>query len=139
MNDPAHELTQDLEYFRSTDIVHIVTMNNEGHEVVTPIWAVVTHGHAYIRSGYGQSSKWFGRVARAHAAEFVDGDRRIPVTAESVLDGDTLDRVDDAYREKYASEPEPLEMILAAGPRGDTLLISPQAPRQPATGSIEHV
>ncbi len=139
MSDSTHEPTQDLEYFRSSDIVHIVTMNNAGHEVVTPIWAVVAHGHAYIRSGYGQSSKWFGRVARAHAAEFVDGDRRIPATAESVLDHDTLDRVDDAYREKYASTPEPLEMILGAGPRGDTLLISPQSPREPATGAIEHV
>jgi hypothetical protein len=139
MSDSTHEPTQDLEYFRTTDTVHIVTMNNEGHEVVTPIWAVVAHGHAYIRSGYGQESKWFARVARAHAAEFVDGDRRIPVTAESVIDGDILDWVDEAYREKYASTPEPLEMILAAGPRGDTLRVAPQAPREPATGAIEHI
>jgi len=133
------EGSQDLDYFEATPIVHLVTMNDSGQEVVTPIWAVVTRGHAYIRNGYGPGSKWFARVVRAGAAEFDDGDRRIPVTAESVLDGDALDHVDQAYREKYAAMAEPLEGILGAGPRGDTLLITPQQPRQPATGSIEHM
>ncbi len=129
---------EDLEHFERTPIVHIVTTNDAGHEVITPIWAVVSRGHAYIRNGYGPGSKWFARVLRGHAAEFVAGERRIPVTAEPIIDPDTLDRVDDAYREKYAATPEPLEMVLAAGPRGDTLQITPQEPRHPATGSVEH-
>lgn len=133
------DLAEDLAYFETTPVVHIVTMNDTGHEVATPIWAVVTRGHAYVRNGYGPASKWFGRVVRAHAAAFVDGDRRIPATAEPALDADTLDHVDEAYREKYAGEPEALAMILSAGPRGDTLRITPQPPRTLATGSIEHV
>ena len=82
------EAGEDLDYFEHTPVVRIVTTNHLGHEVITPIWAVVTHGHAYIRNGHGPDSKWFARVVRAHAAEFADGDRRIPVTAESVMDHD---------------------------------------------------
>ncbi len=130
--------TGDLAYFETTPIVHVVTMNDAGQEAITPIWAVVSRGHAYIRNAHGPGSKWFARVVRAHAAEFADGERRIPVSAEPVLDGDTLDHVDDAYRAKYAGSPA-LESVVAAGPRGDTLLITPQQPRTPATGSIEHV
>ncbi|OJX62930.1 MAG: hypothetical protein BGO95_10940 [Micrococcales bacterium 73-13] len=135
MSEPGH----DLEYFERTPIVHIVTMSDAGHEVVTPIWAVVAHGHAYIRNGHGPGCKWFGRVVRAHAAEFADGERRIPASAEPILDPDALDRVDDAYRAKYGHQPEPLALMLAADARGDTLLITPQQPRHPATGSIDHV
>jgi len=132
-------MSNELEYFEQTPVVHIVTTNDAGREVITPIWAVVSREHAYIRNGHGPGSKWFGRVLRGHAAEFDDDGRRIPVSAEPVLDADTLDRVDEAYREKYAAMGEPLQMMLAAGPRGDTLLITPQEPRHPATGSIKHV
>jgi len=133
------EAGQDLEYFEHTPIVHIVTTNDAGREVVTPIWAVVTHGRAYIRNGHGPESKWFGRVVRAHAAEFADGERRIPVTAETILDHEVLDRVDDAYRAKYTYPDSPIEIMLGADARGDTLLITPQEPRHPATGQQEHV
>lgn len=133
------EASQDLDYFEHTPIVHIVTTNDAGHEVITPIWAVVTHGGAYIRNGYGPESKWFGRVVRAHAAEFADKDRRIPVTAESVMDHETLDHVDEAYRAKYTYPDSPVEVMVVAGARGDTLLIKPQEPRHPATGELEHV
>ncbi|HWL02058.1 MAG TPA: DUF2255 family protein [Microbacteriaceae bacterium] len=129
----------DLEYFEHMPIVHIVTTNDAGHEVITPIWAVVTHGRAYIRNAHGPESKWFGRVLRAHAAEFVDGERRIPATAESVMDHEVLDRVDEAYRAKYTYPDSPVEVVVSAAARGDTLLITPQEPRHPATGSSEHV
>jgi hypothetical protein len=34
----------------------------DGHEVVTPIWAVVVDGVPYIRSGYGTQPSWYRRV-----------------------------------------------------------------------------
>ncbi|MBO9579176.1 MAG: DUF2255 family protein [Microbacteriaceae bacterium] len=128
----------DLEYFERTPVVRVVTTNEAGREVLTPIWAVVHRGHAYVRNGHGAGSKWFARVVRAHAAEFADGERRIPVTAESVIDSATLDGVDEAYRAKYAASPGPLAHMLAASARPDTLLVTPQEPRHPATGAVEH-
>lgn len=133
---PGTEL--DLEYFERSPIVHVVTTNHHGLEVVTPIWAVVVDGHAYVRNGHGPQCKWFQRVLRAHAAEFVDGDRRIPATAEPVMDPHTLDHVDEAYRAKYTYPDSPIEVLVGAAARGDTLRISPQPPRHPATGSLEH-
>jgi len=133
--EPGH----DLGYFEHTPVVHIVTTNDAGHEVITPIWAVVVHGRAYIRNAHGPESKWFGRTLRAHAAEFADGEHRIPVTAEPVMDHETLDRVDAAYRAKYDYPGSPVEAVVSAAARGDTLLVSPQEPRHPATGQVEHV
>jgi len=134
MSDPD----PDIEYFDNNQVVHIVTTNDQGHEVHTPIWAVVVRGRVYIRAAYGPASIWFSRVVRTHAAEFADGDRRIPATVEAVLDPDTLDRVDQAYLEKYSGPESPVEAILAAGPRGDTLLVTPQVPHTPATGPVPH-
>lgn len=133
------DLDDDLDYFEHTPVVHIVTTDEAGHEIATPIWAVVSRGHAYIRNAHGPGSKWFGRVVRAHAAEFVDGERRIPARVEPTMDPDTLDRVDEAYRAKYTYPNSPIDVLLAAGARGDTLEVSPQQPRHPATGSLEHV
>jgi len=129
----------DIDYFDRSEIVHIVTMDDHGHEVATPVWAVVVRGRVYIRAAYGPASKWYSRVVRTHAAEFVDGDRRIPASVEPVLDPDTLDRVDQAYLDKYSAPGSPVQAMLAAGPRGDTLLVTPQAPHISATGAIDQL
>lgn len=115
-----------VEYLARTDVVHIATEPRAGGEIVTPIWAVVVDGVPYVRSGYGTSSNWFRRARRDGRATFVDGRHRYPVAVEAVDDEATVDRVDDAYRTKYARYRGPLRGMLAPELRAFTMRVTPR-------------
>jgi hypothetical protein len=110
-----------IDYFAGTDIVHIATELTGGGEISTPIWAVVVDGAPYIRAGYGPGSKWYRRLQRTGRAVFTDGHRRYPATIENVADDDTLDKVDAAYRAKYAGQTAGLAAIVAPRARAQTM------------------
>jgi hypothetical protein len=48
------EMSDIVDYFTRSDVVHIATELKGGGEVVTPIWGVVVDGVPYIRSGYAR-------------------------------------------------------------------------------------
>jgi len=124
MSESERDPAEALAYFSTTPVVTIVTANEAGDEVLTPIWAVAIGDTPYIRSGYGEGSKWHARVERSGEAEFADGTARIPVTVEHVEDEAELAAVDAAYTAKYAGSAAPLAMMLGAGPRADTLRLT---------------
>jgi hypothetical protein len=119
----------EIDYFATTDTVHLATELRTGGEVVTPIWAVVVDGVPYIRSGYGPESKWYRRLQRTGRAAFVDGSHRYPVTIENVTTGDnenpaaaaTNAQVDAAYRAKYAGQGSALASMIAGSARAYTM------------------
>jgi hypothetical protein len=115
-----------VDYLARTDVVHIATEPRDGPEVVTPIWAVVVDGVPYIRSGYGSGSKWYRRVRRTGRAAFTDGPQRFPVTVEDLDDEETNDKVDDAYRAKYAGSGSSLDTMVSPQARPYTLRVNPR-------------
>jgi len=115
-----------IDYLASTDTVHIATELQDGSEVVTPIWSVVVDGVPYIRSGYGDTSKWYRRVQRTARAAFVDGTRRYPVTVDNLDDDAINDKVDEAYRAKYAGQGAALNQMVKPQARAYTMRITPQ-------------
>ncbi|MFF2521391.1 DUF2255 family protein [Streptomyces liangshanensis] len=115
-----------IDYLAGTDTVHIATEREDGGEVRTPIWAVVVDGVPYIRSGYGDGSKWYRRVQRTGRAVFVEGSERYPVTVENLDDDSVIGKVDQAYRAKYARQAAALDQVVAPEVREYTMRITPQ-------------
>lgn len=113
-----------IDYLAHTDTVRIATQLRDGGEVVTPIWAVVVDGVPYIRSAYGGGSKWYRRVQRTGRATFVDGANRYPATVENVDEAAIVDRVDEAYRAKYAGQGGALRAVIAPLSREHTMRIT---------------
>lgn len=114
-----------LNHLDRTGTVRLATRTDDGREVVTKIWAVVVDGQAYIRNGYGDSSKWYARLTRTGRATFVDGDARYDVTAEPVTDEDTNTRIDDAYSAKYPGSGSSLRLMITGDVRTSTLRVTP--------------
>jgi hypothetical protein len=115
-----------IDYLANTDTVRIATELRDGSEVVTPIWAVVVDGMPYIRSVYGAESKWYRRVQRTGRATFVDGADRHPATVENLDDEAINERVDEAYRTKYAGQGGALRAVVAPRSRSHTMRITPE-------------
>ena len=115
-----------VDYLSRTDVVNIATELRDGGEIVTPIWAVVVDGVPYVRSGYGTTSHWYRRVRRRGRATFVDGRHRYPVAIEAVDDDGTIDRVDEAYRTKYARFGSSLRTMLEPEVRAYTMRVTPR-------------
>jgi hypothetical protein len=104
--------------------VHIATERRDGREVVTPIWSVVVDGLPYIRSGYGDGSKWYRRVQRTGQAVFVDGTHRYPAIVDNLDDEAINGKVDEAYRAKYAGQGTALNQMVAPEARAYTMRIT---------------
>jgi hypothetical protein len=113
-----------IDYLANTDTVRIATELRAGGEVVTPIWAVVVDGVPYVRSAYGGGSKWYRRVQRTGRATFVDGADRYPATVENLDDEAINERVDEAYRAKYAGQGGALRAVVAPPSRAHTMRIT---------------
>lgn len=113
-----------LDYLTRTGTVHLATRTEDGREIVTKIWAVVVDEQAYIRNGYGDSSKWYPRIRVAGRAAFIDGRNRYDVTADLVDDEATNVAVDDAFTSKYGHSGS-LRMMITGDVRTSTLRVTP--------------
>jgi hypothetical protein len=93
--------------------VDMVTPRRDGSLSRRPIWVVVVHGNAYVRSYRGESGAWYRRArADAQATIGVDG-RAIEVGVEPVSDDETNRKVSDAFRSKYSERsPGPTETMV---------------------------
>ncbi|WP_157988004.1 DUF2255 family protein [Jiangella endophytica] len=114
-----------LDHLNRTGTVRLATRTEDGREIVTKIWAVVVDGEAYIRNGYGDSSRWYARIRRTGRAAFVDGTTRYDVAAEPVTDEATNVLIDDAYSRKYAGSGSALRMMITGDVRTSTLRVTP--------------
>ncbi|MGV3712334.1 DUF2255 family protein [Pseudolysinimonas sp.] len=122
----------------SSDTVAIVTTRPSGQEVATPIWSAAVDGVPYVRPAYGPRTSWHlrARSGRPVAFTLVDGrnaerdavaalrDPRLPVTVQLADDPDELDRVDEAFREKYRDSPY-VGSVVGGSARAGTLRVQP--------------
>lgn len=119
---------QDLAEIDRRDEVDIAPRRSDG-SLAAPriVWAVRVDDGVYVRSANGTDGVWY-RIAHARYQGHVTvGAVDIDVTFVDVEDADDLeDRIDAAYRAKYARYPGPVASIIAARARGTTLRVVPQ-------------
>lgn len=94
-------LTDDqLDLLDRTQEVKIETLSPDG-PVKTIIWIVVEDGDVYVRSVRGASGKWYRRVlSNPLVAIHADGER-IEFRAVGVDEGNVIETVSSALRDKY--------------------------------------
>ena len=105
----------ELQKIAETDDLHIAPFREDGKTYGTPtwIWSVVVDGDLYVRGYNGRDSRWYRSAIQQEAGRITAAGMTKEVTFEPV-EGPINDRIDDAYRAKYAGSPYLKPMI---GPR----------------------
>jgi len=119
-------LNNELDSIAATDDLHISPLREDGVTYGTPtwIWSVVVDHGLYVRGYRGQASTWYQAAVRQKAGRIRAAGITKEVTFEPV-DGAIQDRIDQAYRKKYASSPY-LKPMIGAGARSATIKILPR-------------
>ena len=118
-------LKKELEGIAKTDDLHISPLREDGktHGTPTWIWSVVVDGALYVRAYNGEDSRWYKAALRQKAGRITAAGITKEVAFEPV-DGQLNDRIDDAYRAKYASSPY-LKPMIDERARGATVRVVP--------------
>jgi hypothetical protein len=116
----------DLDRIIAADNLHIAPFRDDGASYGTPtwIWCVAVDGALYVRGYHGQNSRWYQAAIRQRAGKIVAAGTTTEVTFEPV-DGAVNDRINDAYRTKYAKS-QYLKPIISDRARSATIRVIPQ-------------
>ena len=116
-----------LQQIASTDDLHIAPFRDDGATLGTPtwIWSVVVDGELYVRAYNGTASRWYHAASKQKAGQITAAGKTTDVAFEQVA-GEVNDRIDAAYRTKYASSPY-LKPMIGERARAATVRISPRA------------
>ena len=97
---------EELRRIAETDDLHISPFREDGVTYGTPtwIWSVVVDDSLYVRGYNGQQSRWYRAATQQKAGRIRAAGMTKEVRFEPV-DGPMNDRIDDAYRAKYANSP----------------------------------
>ena len=117
---------EELRRIAETDDLHISPFRKDGVTYGTPtwIWSVVVDDGLYVRGYNGQQSRWYQAAMQQKAGRIRAAGMTNEVRFESV-DGAMNDRIDDAYRAKYANSPY-LNPMISARARAATVRVLPQ-------------
>jgi hypothetical protein len=117
---------EELDKIAATDDLHIAPFREDGktHGTPTWIWSVALDGELYVRAYNGQSSRWYQAAVRQRAGRITAAGMTRDVEFERA-DGSLNDRIDEAYRAKYAGSPY-LRPMICAGARSATMRIMPR-------------
>lgn len=115
-----------LQQIASTDELHIAPLRDDGETFGTPtwIWSVVVDGDLYVRAYNGTASRWYQAASKQKAGQIRAAGETTDVTFEQVT-GEVNDRIDAAYRTKYASNPY-LKPMIGDRARAATVRIWPR-------------
>ena len=116
----------ELRRIAETDDLHISPLRENGVTYGTPtwIWSVVVDDGLYVRGYNGQQSRWYHAAIRQKAGRIRAAGITKDVAFESV-DGPLNDRIDAAYRAKYAGSPY-LAPMISARARSATVRVLPK-------------
>jgi hypothetical protein len=117
---------KELQKIADSDDLHISPFRDDGVTYGTPtwIWSVAVGGALYVRGYNGQDSRWYQAAIRQKAGRITAGGMTKEVSFEPVQ-GSMNDRIDDAYKAKYASSPY-LEPMISSRARSATVEILPR-------------
>jgi hypothetical protein len=116
----------ELQRIAETDDLHIAPFREDGKTYGTPtwIWSVVVDEALYVRAYNGTSSSWYQAARRQGAGRIAAAGLTKEVAFEPVR-GPINDRIDDAYRTKYAGSPY-LGSMISARARAATVWVVPR-------------
>ena len=119
-------MEEELPAIAEADDLHIAPLREDGRTYGTPtwIWSVAVEDGLYVRAYNGPDSGWYQAAMRQKAGRIRAGRRTIEVSFEAV-EGALNDRIDAAYRAKYADSPY-LRPMIGARARSATVRIRPQ-------------
>jgi hypothetical protein len=103
---------EEIRRIAESDDLHIAPFREDGKTYGTPtwIWSVVVDGDVYVRAYNGQQSRWYAAAIRQKAGRITAAGMTKEVAFERI-EGPISDRIDAAYRAKYASSPYLAPMI----------------------------
>jgi hypothetical protein len=118
----------DLSQIDGHDEVRIASLSPDGTlSSGRIIWAVRLGDTVYVRSVNGPGSAWYRSTRHRHEGQLRAGSLTKDITMLDVDHaGDIEDRIDAAYRAKYASYPGPVARITASQARATTLQLVPR-------------
>ena len=116
----------DLQKIFEADDLHISPFREDGVTYGTPtwIWSVAVDGDLYVRAYNGRDSRWYQSAIRQKAGRITAAGMTKEVTFE-LVEGLVNDRIDDAYRAKYAGSPY-LDPMIGAQARSATFRVMPR-------------
>jgi hypothetical protein len=100
------------------------TRSPKGRTHSVPIWVVVDGEDVFVRTYRGKTSRWY-RELLATPGALVIGGKRIRVRAVRATDRDSIKRVSDGYRRKYARSKASLAGMVRASVLDTTLRLEP--------------
>jgi hypothetical protein len=120
----SHWNPDELRRIAETDDLHISPFREDSETYGTPtwIWSVVVHDDLYVRAYNGTSSRWYQAALRQGAGRIAAAGMTKDVAFEPVS-GPIDDRIDEAYRAKYADSPY-LAPMLGERARAATIRVS---------------
>jgi hypothetical protein len=106
--------------------LYVSPFREDGSTYGTPawIWSVAVRDDLYVRAYNGRNSRWDQAAVRQKAGRITAAGMTKEVTFEPVA-GPISDRMDAAYRAKYAGSPS-LEPMIAPRARAATVKIAPR-------------
>ena len=117
---------EELRKIAEADDLHIAPFREDGKTSGTPtwIWSVACGDALYVRGYNGTKSRWYQAALHQKAGRIIAAGLTKEVSFEAV-EGPLNDRIDDAYRSKYAESPY-LKPMIAAPARAATVKIMPR-------------
>ncbi|MCO4319032.1 DUF2255 family protein [Phyllobacterium sp. 21LDTY02-6] len=116
----------ELHKIAESDDLHIAPLREDGttYGTLTWIWSVVVDGGLYVRGYNGQKSRWYQAAIRQKAGRITAAGMTREVAFEPG-DGALNDRIDEAYRRKYATS-RYLAPMIGERARAATVKITPK-------------
>ena len=116
----------ELARIAESDDLHISPFRDDGKTYGTPtwIWSVVVDGDLYVRGYHGKKSRWYQAAVKQAAGRITAAGMTKEVAFEAV-DGPINDRIDVAYRAKYAASAY-LAPMIGDRARAATVRITPR-------------
>jgi hypothetical protein len=116
---------EELHRISESDDLHIAPFREDGITYGTPtwIWSVGVDEALYVRGYNGTKSRWYQAAVRQKAGKI----RAAGLTKEVIfepVDGSINNRIDEAYRAKYARSPY-LKPMIGTHARAATIKIMP--------------
>lgn len=116
----------ELRRVAEADDLHIAPFREDGKTYGTPtwIWSVAVGDALYVRAYNGLESRWHQAALKHKAGRIIAAGMTREVHFEPV-EGPINDRIDDAYRAKYAGSPY-LKPMIGARARAATVKVIPR-------------
>ena len=116
-----------LRRIAEADDLHISPFREDGVTYGTPtwIWSVAVDNALYVSGYNGIKSRWYQAAVRQKAGRINAAGMTKEVAFQSVDDGPTNDRIDEAYRAKYTKSPY-FKPMISARARAATIRIAPR-------------